>query len=100
MKAYKDEKVKDKIKMLELERRIKDKDYEIESLKAENEKLQNELATKKEESDQTDTKKMKGIVEEFSNAETYLNELEDEFNGGMKKIYEKDIAFKELGDHS
>ena len=35
-------------------------------------------------------------MEEYFNAENYLKELIEEFNNGMKKIYEDEVAFKDL----
>lgn len=39
------------------------------------------------------------MINEFVNAENYLLELVDEFDNGMKKIYETVVEFKVVNDH-
>lgn len=75
---------------MEHQRRMKDKNEEIEVLKAEVQRLRRE---KKEEAGVKDN-----IVKEHINAEAYLKELVEEFKNGMKAIYQDDIQFKDLED--
>ena len=69
---------------------MKEKNEEIEILKAEVQRLRRE---KKEEAGVKDN-----IVKEHINAEAYLKELVEEFKNGMKAIYQDDIQFKDLED--
>lgn len=93
IKNMKDEQLTDKMKIMSLERKIKEKDFEIVQLKENNKDLEDKLNL-------LPTPDQQKIFEEYANAETYLKELEEEFNYGMKRIYENEIQFKELGNLS
>lgn len=69
---------------------MKEKNEEIEILKAEVQRLRRE---KNQEAGVKDN-----IVKEHINAEAYLKELVEEFKNGMKAIYQDDIQFKDLED--
>jgi len=74
------------MKIMEQDRRLREKDTEIEKLKRELDEWKWQQAAEKE------------IITEYINAENYLKELIDEFKNGMKRIYEDDIQFKNLDE--
>lgn len=74
------------MKIMEQDRRLREKDTEIEKLKWELDEWKRQQAAEKE------------IITEYINAENYLKELIDEFKNGMKRIYEDDIQFKNLDE--
>lgn len=74
---------------LERERQLKEKDLEIERLKQELEQSQQQPQISEEEA---------RVIKEHKNAENYLSELIDEFKNGMKRIYDRQIEFKDLDD--